>query len=174
MGWLHSRERERERARPWAEAVKWTIWAEEQKRKSIEDLCNTSYRSDARSGLKIEGSSFEACVLKVHIRRKPPRNTMEVNVELPHHHRTSVRNIFKQAISRSLIVVRRSLNSIQMLTLTDFIVSSKTRTCPVLRAKGVKVTKGGCLCGKIIYEFSDEPVRTVTLLPSTIPVLYPD
>lgn len=52
--------------------------------------------------------------------------------------------------------------TLQMLSLTNFIVSTKTLACPILRAKGAKMTKGGCLCGKIIYEFLGEPVKTVS------------
>ncbi|KAL5446305.1 hypothetical protein PMIN06_007843 [Paraphaeosphaeria minitans] len=48
-----------------------------------------------------------------------------------------------------------------MLSLTDFIVSSKTLFFPFLRAKGVKMKKGGCLCGKIVYEFLGEPIKTM-------------
>lgn len=49
----------------------------------------------------------------------------------------------------------------QMLSLTDFI-SSKKHNLSTLRAKGVKMTKGGCLCGKITFEFSSVPVKKVS------------
>ena len=53
--------------------------------------------------------------------------------------------------------------TMQMLSLTDFI-SSKKYNLTKLRAKGVKMTKGGCLCGKITFEFSSVPVKKVSTM----------
>lgn len=52
-------------------------------------------------------------------------------------------------------------SDMQMLSLTDFI-SSKKHHPSKLRAKGVKMTKGSCLCGKITFEFSSVPVKKVS------------
>lgn len=54
-------------------------------------------------------------------------------------------------------------STVEMLSLTNFVVTSKTRLCVVPRTQVIKMTKGGCLCGKIVYEILGEPVKTVSL-----------
>ena len=52
--------------------------------------------------------------------------------------------------------------SMEVVSLTDFI-SLRTRTYGTFKAKGVKITTGGCLCGRIKFEFTGEAFKTVSI-----------
>lgn len=52
--------------------------------------------------------------------------------------------------------------SMQTLSLTDFI-SPKTRNYPTFQARGIKMAKGACMCGQVTFEFSGEPIKTVSV-----------